>query len=76
MDIPLNENFLEVTDYLKDRLQSQFFMVAVVLIYWSIWTSRNDLIFKGIQRTVNNARSLFRKEILLLLHRVNSRLTP
>ena len=32
MDIPLNENFLEVTDYLKDRLQSQFFMVAVVLI--------------------------------------------
>jgi hypothetical protein len=55
-------------------IQSQFFMTAVVLIWWAIWTARNDLIFEGIQPNVNNARSLFCNEILLLLHRVKSSL--
>jgi hypothetical protein len=47
IDIPMNEDFPEVTDYLKDRLQSQFFMAAVILVCWAIWTVRNDLIFRG-----------------------------
>ena len=57
--IPLNEDFHEIVDYLRDRLQSQFFMAAVILICWAIWSARNDLIFKGIQPTIGNARNLF-----------------
>ena len=70
VDIPLNETFPELSDYLKDRLHSQFFLTAVVLICWTIWTARNDLIFKGIQPSLPCARRLFSSEMLLLMHRV------
>jgi O-antigen/teichoic acid export membrane protein len=49
---------------------SQFFLTAVVLICWTIWTARNDLIFKGIQPSLTHARRLFSSEMLLLMHRV------
>jgi hypothetical protein len=74
IDIPLSEDFPEVTEFFKDRMRSQFFLAAVILICWSIWSARNDLIFKGIQPTIGNAIRLFQKEILLLLHRVKARL--
>lgn len=74
IDIPLNVDFLEIADYFKDRLHTQFLMAAVVLMCWTIWATRNDLIFKGIQPSLNNGRALFQKEILLLMHRVMTRL--
>jgi hypothetical protein len=48
-------------------------MLAVILMCWTIWTSRNDLIFKGIPPEIGTARGFFLNEILLLVHRVKSR---
>lgn len=75
VDIPLSIDFPEIADTFKNQLHSQFFMAAVILMCRAIWTVRNDLIFKGIQPSLSIARSLFQKEILLLMHRVNSRLS-
>lgn len=74
IDIPINEDFPDITDYFKDRLQSQFFLAAVILVCWAIWSARNSLIFEGIQPTIGNARLLLQKEMLLLLHRVRTSL--
>nr|TKW11816.1 hypothetical protein SEVIR_6G257050v2 [Setaria viridis] len=35
-------------------------MEIIVLMCWSIWISRNDIIFKGIISTVQSCLGLFR----------------
>jgi len=47
-----NNNFPVITSILKAKLQSKFFMVVVILMCWSVWTARKDLIFNGTQPEV------------------------
>jgi hypothetical protein len=56
--------------HLRSVLHSQFFMTVVIPMSWTIWTARNDLIFKGIPPNLGRSRSLFCKELMLLKHRV------
>ena len=48
--IPLDGIFPDIVAQIKDQLNSQFFMDAIILTCWVIWSARNDLIFRGIQR--------------------------
>jgi hypothetical protein len=41
-------------------------MVAVILMCWTIWMARNDLIFNGNQISLQYCRGFFFKEILLV----------
>ena len=70
IDVPLDSDFPEVTEMFKDQIQSRFFIAAIILMCWSIWTSRNKLIFEGIQPSPAAAKEIFQKELLLLKHRV------
>lgn len=36
IDIPTNSNFPDIVSILKARLQSEFFMVTIILMSWSI----------------------------------------
>jgi hypothetical protein len=69
---PIQLPFPKIADLFKDRINSQFFMEAVILMCWAIWMSRNDLIFnfKGIQPSLDGAKAIFSSELLLLKHRV------
>jgi hypothetical protein len=69
LDIPSNSTFPDIVIHFKSSLQSQFFMVVIILMCWTIWSARNDLIFKGIPANQGTSKSLFCKELLLLLHR-------
>lgn len=68
--VPQNSSFPGIVSVIKVRMQSQFFMVAVILMSWSIWKSRNDLIFKGIRPQLQNCRANFVKELKLVLYRI------
>ncbi|KAF8689582.1 hypothetical protein HU200_041757 [Digitaria exilis] len=46
-------------DTLKSQLQVLFFMDVVILLCWTIWMARNDLIFRGIQPTIQNSKVTF-----------------
>lgn len=70
VNIPQHLEFPEIAFHFRASLNSQFFMSAVILICWSIWTTRNNLIFKGIPPSIVGAQATFRKELLLLQHRV------
>lgn len=70
IDIPLNSNFPEICSTMRAQLDSQFFMEAIVLMCWTIWSARNDLIFKGISLILANCRNIFFRELMLLQHRV------
>lgn len=55
---------------LKDQMQSQFFMVAVVLMSWTIWKARNEMIFNNNQLSIQECRDYFFKEVKLVSLRV------
>lgn len=47
VDISLNGSFPELSSQIKIKLNTQFFMEAIILMCWTIWSTRNELIFRG-----------------------------
>jgi hypothetical protein len=47
-----------------------FFMEIIVLMTWSIWTTRNDWVFDDIHPSVQRCKDKFVGEFSLLLHRI------
>jgi hypothetical protein len=47
-------------------MQSQFFMVAVILMSWTIWRARNELIFNNYQVGIQECKTYFFKEAKLV----------
>lgn len=73
VDIPFDIEFPEAMVFLRDAIQSQFFMEAVILLCWAIWMTRNAFIFRNLQPQLSLARSAFVAELKLLTHRAHSR---
>ena len=70
IDIPLNSGFPELASQMKDQLNSQFFMEAIILLCWTIWSARNELIFRGVRLNLARINRVFFKELNLLQYRV------
>jgi hypothetical protein len=60
---------------LKFQLNSKFFMEALILMCWVIWTARNELIFNANQFSLNDCRSFFFAETKLVGLRVKDGLS-
>jgi hypothetical protein len=60
---------------IKDQICSQFFMVAVILMSWTIWKARNELIFNSNQLSLQDCKALFIKEVQLVALRVKDGLS-
>ena len=76
INITPGSTFPEVVTEFKIRLQSKFFMVATILMSWAIWAARNDLIFKGLQPSIERCKAILFKELRLVLFRVKPSLLP
>ncbi|KAG0515218.1 hypothetical protein BDA96_10G259800, partial [Sorghum bicolor] len=74
VSLATNSAFPDVASSFRNQLQTRFFIVAIILMCWSIWTPKNDLIFNGDQPTVHNCRRKFFSEISLVQHRVKQSL--
>lgn len=70
---PHQADIFVAVDSFKSQLHIPLFMNLVILLCWSIWLSRNDLIFQGLQASIANCRSVFEKELVLLIHRVKNK---
>jgi hypothetical protein len=51
---------------IKDQMQSQFFMVAAILMSWTIWWARNELIFNNNQVGIQDCKKIFFREAQLV----------
>jgi len=60
---------------IKDQMQSQFFMVTVILKSWTIWRARNELIFNNNQVGIQECKNSFLKEAKLVSLRVKASLS-
>ena len=71
-DIPLDDGFPDLSAEMKVQLNTQFFMEAMILLCWTIWTARNELIFKGNSLNLTGCQRIFFSELNLLKHRVKT----
>jgi len=60
---------------IKDQLHSQFFMIAIILLCWTIWKARNEMIFNNNQFSIQECKELFFKELRLVSFRVKQSLS-
>nr|TKW37263.1 hypothetical protein SEVIR_1G036238v2 [Setaria viridis] len=67
---------LQKRETIKDRLAVPFYMEIMILMAWSIWTIRNDWMFKGIDPTVQQCKRKFISEFSTLLHRARPTMVP
>lgn len=59
-----------VLENFRTQLQVPFFMEIIILMSWSIWTTRNNFIFEGRQPSISSCLERFQSVLTLLLHRV------
>lgn len=74
LNVVQNGNTFENVMAIKNQLQSQFFMVAVVLMCWTIWKAMNELIFNNNQISIQDCKISFFKEVKLVSLRVKKSL--
>lgn len=60
----------------KEQLSMPFFMEIIVLMCWTIWKARNDLIFRQEIPSLQASKDFFRKEFSLLLLRAKKSYSP
>lgn len=63
---------LQTLQSFKDQLQVPFFMEIIIIMAWTIWRSRNDLIFRQINPSLQLALQNFKDVLNLLLLRAKS----
>lgn len=60
----------------RDQLGVPFFLEIIILLAWTIWRSRNDLIFRQINPSLALARLNFNEEFQWLLLRARKSYSP
>ena len=70
---PVTANIQEQLDSPKDTLELPFFMNTIILTSWAIWTTRNDLIFRGITPNLYECRRKFKQEMQWLVYRAKKK---
>lgn len=63
-------------DNFKVQLQVPFFMEIIVLMSWTIWKIRNDMIFRQENPSFQAAKDFFKSELQYLLLRVRRKFIP
>ena len=71
----LDNGILKNFSAFKDQIHSQFFMVAVIVMCWTIWLARNELIFNGNQVSIQDCRRVLLKQVRLVYLRVKTSLS-
>jgi hypothetical protein len=54
-----NGNSIENIAAIKIQLHSQFFMTTIIIMLWTIWKARNELIFNNNQIGIQECTALF-----------------
>jgi len=73
LQVPNQADIFLAIESFKSQLHTPLFMNFIILLCWSIWISRNDLIFQGLHPSINSCRRIFETELVLLGHRVSSK---
>lgn len=68
-------NTFDNVEALKIQLQSQFFMIVIILMAWTIWKARNEMIFNNNQMSMQQCKCFFQRQIRSVALRVKDSLS-
>ena len=60
----------------RQQIQQPFFMEIIVTMCWSIWSVRNDAIFRNAQPSIQSCKAVFKREFAQVILRAKSSLVP
>jgi hypothetical protein len=66
----------QVFESFKAQIQTPFFMEIIILMCWTIWKARNDMIFRQIGPNLNASKRFFKEELQFLSLRLKRRHLP
>jgi hypothetical protein len=69
VQVDTNLDPFQVLQSFRNQLSVPFFMEIIILMCWVIWKSRNDLIFRQVNPSLQKIKDGFRYELSLLLLR-------
>jgi hypothetical protein len=69
-------NPLQIFQSFRLQLGVAFFMEVIIVMSWSIWTLRNDVIFRGIPASTLRGAEIFKDIFGLLLWRAKKKYFP
>ena len=70
LGLQINDNDpLRIIEDFNNQLNIPFALEVIIIMTWSIWMARNDLIFKNIAASLISVRSRFKVEFALFVLR-------
>jgi hypothetical protein len=66
----------EIIVLFRNQLHCPFALEILITMSWSIWSIRNDLIFRGIRPSVHRCKVIFRKEFAQVILRAKAAYQP
>ena len=69
-------DFLRNIELFKRQLQVPFFTEIIIIMCWTIWKTKNGLIFNQIQPSIQASKREFKDEFTLLLLRAKKKFFP
>lgn len=67
--VPATNDIFQIIEAFKVQLHLPFFLDIIITVCWSIWTIRNDVIFRGIPASVQICKQIFHLEFALVILR-------
>jgi hypothetical protein len=74
--VPNSDDTCSIIESFRNQLNLPFFMEIIITMCWSIWTMRNDAIFRGIPHSVHRCKLFFRKEFARIILRAKATFHP
>lgn len=62
--------------HFRTQLHLPFAMEIIVTMSWAIWMARNDIIFRGIQPSLQHYKVIFKKELVQVILRAKASYEP
>ena len=69
-------DLIQKFESLKSHIARNFFMEIIIIMCWTIWTVRNDVIFRGIPPSSLRGLEIFRNIFKQLLWRTKKKYFP
>jgi hypothetical protein len=57
--VPQNKGPFQILESFRAQLNVSFFMEIIIIMCWSIWTVRNNLVFRGEEVTIQKVQACF-----------------
>jgi hypothetical protein len=67
---PRTTDLLHTLLRIRRRWQVPWRLESIIIMTWCIWKSRNNWIFNETPPTINEWKEMFKKEMILVCHRV------